>query len=60
MNGISESKGETSMASSETGPLDIGDPFPALNVKLIDGQEANLPAFLGPGWGVFLIYRAHW
>jgi len=48
------------MASSETRPLDIGDPFPALNVKLIDGQEANLPVFLGPGWGVFLIYRANW
>ena len=48
------------MASYGTKPLDVGDPFPSMTVKLMDGQKANLPGFFGPGWGVFLIYRAHW
>jgi len=40
--------------------LDAGDVFPALTVDTVAHGRLELPAALAPGWGVVLLYRAHW
>lgn len=48
------------MARAGTRILDRGDPFPALTVETVAHGQLSLPAAFGDGWGVLLIYRAHW
>jgi len=39
---------------------DSGDAFPALSMETVAHGRMALPEGFGPGWGVFLVYRAHW
>lgn len=48
------------MARMTTAPLDSGNRFPGLSLRLIDGTVLDLPEGLGNVWGVLLIYRGHW
>ena len=48
------------MARAGTRILDGGERFPALAVDTVKHGRLNLPEAFGDGWGVFLIYRAHW
>ncbi|MGH7263259.1 MAG: hypothetical protein ACREMB_00180 [Candidatus Rokuibacteriota bacterium] len=40
--------------------LDSGDPFPALELETVSDGHIRLPGAFRGGWGVFLLYRAHW
>ena len=40
--------------------LDSGDRFPELAMETVHHGHLILPQGVGEGWGVFLIYRAHW
>ncbi len=48
------------MARAGTSILDSGDKFPQLAMDTVRHGHLTLPDALGPGWGVFLVYRAHW
>jgi hypothetical protein len=48
------------MAYKKTKRLDGGDPFPRMELQLVDGGTMPLPDGLGGGWGVILAYRGHW
>jgi hypothetical protein len=41
-------------------PLDTGDRLPALTVATVAHGELTVPDAFGAGWGVLLLYRAHW
>jgi hypothetical protein len=40
--------------------LDSGDRFPMLRMETVTHGRVTLPDYFGDGWGVFLVYRAHW
>ena len=40
--------------------LDSGEMFPGLSMDTVKHSRLALPEGFGDGWGVFLIYRAHW
>ncbi len=40
--------------------LDSGDKFPTLAMETVQHGHLRLPDAFGDGWGVFLVYRAHW
>jgi hypothetical protein len=40
--------------------LDGGEMFPDLSIDTVKHGRLALPEGFGIGWGVFLIYRAHW
>ncbi len=40
--------------------LDSGEPFPALTMETVAHGRLSLPEAFADGWGVFLLYRAHW
>ncbi len=40
--------------------LDSGDKFPALAIETVNHGQLRLPDAFRGGWGVFLLYRAHW
>lgn len=40
--------------------LEGGDTLPAINLQLVGGGSANLPADLETPYGVVLFYRGHW
>ena len=48
------------MARAGTRILDSGDAFPALAMDTVAHGRLSLPDAFGDGWGVLLIYRAHW
>lgn len=48
------------MAGEGRGILDTGDRFPALTMDTVKHGQIRLPEAFGDGWGVFLVYRAHW
>lgn len=48
------------MARVGSAILDSGDRFPALAFDTVKHGRISLPEAFGPGWGVFLGYRAHW
>jgi hypothetical protein len=57
----SEYKGkEHPMARTGTFILASGDKFPQLAMDTVRHGPLTLPDALGSGWGVFLVYRAHW
>lgn len=48
------------MARAGTKILDSGEPLPALTMPSVAHGELILPEAFGGGWGVLLLYRAHW
>ena len=48
------------MTRAGTRILDSGEPFPALTMKTVAHGQLSLPDAFGGGWGVLLLYRAHW
>jgi hypothetical protein len=48
------------MARAGTFILDSGDRLPALTMDTVSHGGVSLPGRFGDGWGVFLLYRAHW
>jgi peroxiredoxin len=40
--------------------LDNGEPFPALTMETVAHGRLSLPEAFADGWGVLLVYRAHW
>lgn len=40
--------------------LDSGQPFPPVQLDTVAHGRVDLPETFGNGWGVFLVYRAHW
>jgi hypothetical protein len=48
------------MARTGTFILDSGEKFPQLAMDTVRHGHLTLPDALGSGWGVFLVYRAHW
>jgi hypothetical protein len=48
------------MAREGTFILDSGDRFPILTLDTVGDGRLTLPDAFGAGWGVFLVYRAHW
>ena len=48
------------MARAETRILDSGEPLPALTMTTVAHGEVSLPDAFGDGWGVLLLYWAHW
>ena len=40
--------------------LDSGDPIPAMQLETVNHGHTVLPEAFRGGWGVFLLYRAHW
>jgi hypothetical protein len=51
---------EGSMAREGSFILDSGDKFPTLVMETVNHGRLTLPEAFGGGWGVFLVYRAHW
>ena len=47
------------MAKVDSTFLDVNDPFPILDLKLLSGETLNLPQGFGEGYGVLLIYRGY-
>ena len=48
------------MARAGNTILDSGDRFPVITMETVAHGRISLPAAFGDGWGVFLVYRAHW
>jgi hypothetical protein len=48
------------MAREGTFILDSGDLLPALTFDTVAHGRLTLPDAFGAGWGVLLVYRAHW
>ena len=51
---------ELLMARAGTKILDSGEPLPALTMVSVAHGQVTLPDAFGDGWGVLLLYRAHW
>jgi hypothetical protein len=51
---------DAGMAREGTFILDSGDRFPPLTLDTVSHGRLTLPGGFGDGWGVFLLYRAHW
>ncbi len=47
------------MAREGSTILDSGDALPELELTLVDGGKVNVPADLGDGWKVLLIFRGY-
>ena len=48
------------MARASGSLLDSGEPLPSLSMETVAHGRVTVPDGFSPGWGVFLIYRAHW
>ena len=48
------------MAQTKTPKLDVGDPFPAMSISLIDGSTLELPGGLNEDFTILLGYRGKW
>jgi hypothetical protein len=48
------------MTRAGTRSLDSGEPFPGLTIETVAHGRLSLPDAFGAGWGVLLLYRAHW
>jgi hypothetical protein len=48
------------MAREGTLILDTGNVFPTLALETVAHGRVIVPDGFGDGWGVFLVYRAHW
>jgi hypothetical protein len=48
------------MARAGTRILDSGERIPDLSMETVKHGRLSLTEAFGDGWGVLLIYRAHW
>ena len=48
------------MARAGSTVLDSGQPFPAVAMETVAHGRVSLPGALGDGFGVVVLYRAHW
>jgi hypothetical protein len=48
------------MARAGTQILDSGDTFPTIEMSTVKHGRIAVPRIFAPGWGVLLVYRAHW
>jgi len=48
------------MARAGTTILDAGDRLPTLSLDTVAHGRLTVPDAFGAGWGVLLLYRAHW
>jgi hypothetical protein len=48
------------MARTGNTILDSGERLPSLTLDTVAHGRISLPDTFGDGWGVVLIYRAHW
>jgi hypothetical protein len=48
------------MARAGSRILDSGEVLPAITMDTVAHGRISTPECFGSGWGVFLIYRAHW
>jgi hypothetical protein len=48
------------MARAGTKILDSGEVLPSLSMDTVAHGRLTVPDHFGQGWGVFLLYRAHW
>jgi hypothetical protein len=48
------------MTRAGTRILDSGETLPTLSMETVAHGRVAVPAHFGQGWGVFLLYRAHW
>jgi hypothetical protein len=48
------------MARAGSKILDSGAVLPFMTMDTVDHRRLTLPDHFGSGWGVFLVYRAHW
>ena len=51
---------ELLMARAGMRILDSGEPFPALTMETVAHGRLSLPEAFADGWGVLLVYCAHW
>lgn len=55
-----QEKGRMVMARISSTILDTNDAFPKLELQMVSGETLKLPAGLGEGYSVVLLYRGHW
>ena len=48
------------MTRAGTQILDSGDHLPTIAMATVGHGRIEVPAVFEAGWGVFLVYRAHW
>ncbi len=48
------------MARAGNRILDSGEVLPAITMDTVAHERISVPESFGNGWGVLLIYRAHW
>jgi hypothetical protein len=48
------------MARAGTRILDAGESLPTLTMQTVAHGQLTLPDAFADGWGVLLLYRAHW
>ena len=48
------------MARASAHILDSGDTLPDLEMSTVKDGRVVVPGAFKRGWGVFLVYRAHW
>ena len=48
------------MARAGTRILDSGELLPSLSMQTVAHGRLSLPEAFADGWGVLLLYRAHW
>ncbi|HET8575676.1 MAG TPA: hypothetical protein VFO18_01155 [Methylomirabilota bacterium] len=48
------------MARAGNRILDSGEVLPTIAMDTVAHERISAPECFGSGWGVFLIYRAHW
>ena len=48
------------MARAGTHILDSGESFPIIEMSTVKHGQVAVPDVFDSGWGVFLVYRAHW
>ncbi|MCF8130571.1 MAG: hypothetical protein K9N10_18825 [Deltaproteobacteria bacterium] len=48
------------MARFDVPLLDTNDPFPEMELQLLNGKRFKIPEAFGEGYAVFLTYRGHW
>jgi hypothetical protein len=48
------------MARAGSAILDSGDRLPTSTLETVGHGRVSMPEAFGGGWGVLLLYRAHW
>ena len=48
------------MARAVSTILDMNDPFPEVELRLLSGDTIQMPEDLGGTYGIILFYRGYW